>query len=48
MSMRVVVHPVADVGNVHAAAHLPSGEFQSTSYSLSMMSSIVGLVEEAF
>ena len=46
--MRVVVCPVADVGNVHAVACSPSSRFQSTPYSLSMMSSIVGPAEEAF
>ena len=33
---------------LHAAAHLPSGGFQSASYSLFLMSSIVAPEEEAF
>ena len=39
--------PVVVVANGHTVVHSPSGGFQSAPYSLSMMSSIVGLVEEA-
>ena len=42
MFMQQCICPVADFGNIYTVVHLPNGRFQSTSYSLSVMSSIVG------
>ena len=42
MFMQQCICPVADFGNVWTVVCLPSSKFQSTSYSLSIMSSIVG------
>ena len=42
MFMQQYVCPVADFGNVWTVASLPSDRFRSTSYSLSIISSIVG------
>ena len=42
MFMQQCIHPMADFGNIYTVVHPPNGRFQSASYSLSKMSSIVG------
>ena len=40
--MQQGICPMADVRNIYTVVHPPNGRFQSASYSLSVMSSIVG------